>query len=275
MRISSNPNDDIGYKQYCQMLTDLGTTIEIYLDGVRQDHVVTADEELGMIIRYVQDSGNFVLLSSGEVDTETLSGKVEIRVKQRATELNTPHIMIDIETLGIAPGSHILSVGWARFNEDQVVDHGEFKMGPANGNIDLDTVRWWMLQNREAQDRSFGSSSGMMVKDMLTQLTEIIGNRLVWSNGPSFDQAFLDNLSRRYNMPSVCSHRNVRCYRTLTGTATLFDPTFDARERAEAISKDLSAQGLTPHTAEGDAITQARVVIEAMKVLLARVKEPV
>lgn len=179
-------------------------------------------------------------------------------------------IMVDIETLGLNPGDHILSIGWAIFDWNSVLISDEIRLEGLNGRVDLDTVRWWMTQSKEAQAQAFGLPDGigevpggLSLAAALIKLREVIGDHEVWSNGPAFDQAFLDNAASRVGQKPICNHRKVRCYRTMIAIAEGLDPTFNAGENHEAI------RDATPiaHTAQGDAIAQALVLIEAHKII--------
>ena len=73
MRMSVNKLDP-GY-------SNLGTPAKVYLDGVLQTNAVTADEEMGYILRYVVRDGKLVVnLESGEAEQEEVWGMVVIEV---------------------------------------------------------------------------------------------------------------------------------------------------------------------------------------------------
>lgn len=71
MRISADTNDS-GYTHDCMH------DVEIYLDGVMQNNVVTADEDQGFILRASEDKGGLIV-KDGYFVEETLTGRVEIR----------------------------------------------------------------------------------------------------------------------------------------------------------------------------------------------------
>lgn len=50
----------------------------VLCDGVEMDHVETADEELGLIVRYVTHDGRLILDASGALVREELYGRVVI-----------------------------------------------------------------------------------------------------------------------------------------------------------------------------------------------------
>ncbi len=76
MRISVVPSDE-GYVN-----SELRKNAVVYLDGVKQRFCVTADEEQGVIVRYVVKSGNLSIDGSGAtLEVETVKGKVVIEVE--------------------------------------------------------------------------------------------------------------------------------------------------------------------------------------------------
>ena len=79
MRISSKP-DDPGYGQYLACEAS-GRWPLIFVDGIKQTDVTTADQDKSFVIRAVTDaSGNFVIDETGErVKYETLFGQIEYR----------------------------------------------------------------------------------------------------------------------------------------------------------------------------------------------------
>lgn len=74
MRVSAYEHDDA----YVPMSTNPPRFIAV-LDGAVVHKCVTADEELGMVIRYKMVDGNYVKTPAmDDVERETLHGKVEI-----------------------------------------------------------------------------------------------------------------------------------------------------------------------------------------------------
>ena len=70
MRVSTQ-KDDIGYVT--------ARDFYIYLDGKLIEDVVTADEGLGYILRYKHNDDGEIYTDEGEIATEELYGKVEIK----------------------------------------------------------------------------------------------------------------------------------------------------------------------------------------------------
>lgn len=78
MRISSVKTDQ-GYPLYQSMLTS-GLKINITVDGVAYNGVITADEERGFIRRYTDT------INSGQYETEILNGHVVIHAVTQGPE---------------------------------------------------------------------------------------------------------------------------------------------------------------------------------------------
>ena len=76
MRISVVPSDE-GYVN-----SELRKNAVVYLDGVKQRFCVTADEEQGLVVRYVVKNGNLSIEGAGAtLEVETVRGKVVIEVE--------------------------------------------------------------------------------------------------------------------------------------------------------------------------------------------------
>jgi len=121
------------------------------------------------------------------------------------------HYMIDIETMGTRPNSHILSIACLKFNP-----MGDPEAGPRDNNaipivwerwditpqscreygleIDPDTVLWWFQQSEEARmDAVLGLyKKKLHLRVALLDLSSFIkkfsdgGNIYVWAKSPQF-----------------------------------------------------------------------------------------
>lgn len=132
------------------------------------------------------------------------------------------HIMVDLETLGTAADSVILSIGAVRFdlNTGEIDDQGFYSSISVESNlqwkrrISEDTLLWWFKQDAAARQVFFEPKE--VLDEALVQLSDWIGNddHEMWSNGADFD---LPMLAHAY---SVCGIEvpwkfwNSRCYRT-------------------------------------------------------------
>lgn len=158
------------------------------------------------------------------------------------------NIMLDLETMGTAPGSAIVQIG--------AVDFSVYKIGdPFSVNVDLTscvnaglrieprTVIWWMAQSDDA--RKSLADDCIPLRDALAKFSEWIGSDTVaiWGDGAAFDNVLLASAYRVTKMPMPWHYANDRCYRTLKN---LF--------RVENILSDCL------HNATADAIAQAKQV---------------
>jgi hypothetical protein len=80
MRVSANENDP-GYANFA-MATANGKKVSVFLDGEEIRSCVTADDELGFVVRMVLDDKGLCQIDPIETDqawTERVTGVVEIR----------------------------------------------------------------------------------------------------------------------------------------------------------------------------------------------------
>lgn len=140
----------------------------------------------------------------------------------------TQHVMIDIETIGLEPGSVIASIGAVRFGPGEVVpDRGEQSRDGAfyasvdiescqdvGLTIDADTLKWWFDQPDVAQAQL---RAGIDLSRALHQLSEFVdGADYFWANSPKFDMAHLEAAYDAYSFPVPWDFYQLRDYRTLT-----------------------------------------------------------
>lgn len=84
MRMSTSPEDGRAYLNWRAVLDDY-RTVEIYLDDVLIRDCVSADEEQGVLARYLRrPDWELQLNQAGDrILTEELHGRVEIRIVHR------------------------------------------------------------------------------------------------------------------------------------------------------------------------------------------------
>lgn len=163
-------------------------------------------------------------------------------------------IMIDIETLGLSPGSAVLSLGAVRFNESGLGDefHREIDLGScqdAGLTIDARTLEWWMEQDESVSEILTG---GERLPDVLTAFTEYYADAVeVWANSPSFDCEVLEAAYDAVGMTEPWGFRDERDVRTLRSLPCAVAVEMDGDE----------------HNALDDATYQARIVSETLRSL--------
>jgi len=130
------------------------------------------------------------------------------------------NVMLDIETLGTAANSVILSIGAVSFNETELLDSFYVDVDidscqDAGLKIDGRTLAWWMEQSDVA--RQVFSREGLTLDLALTLLSDTFNwqDTLIWANGTNFDLPILDSAYRACNKLVPWAYYNARDYRTL------------------------------------------------------------
>ena len=137
-------------------------------------------------------------------------------------------VMIDLETLGTAPGSVVLSIGAVEFDPELGTLGREFyttiNQGSSLGaglKIDSSTVAWWKTQSIEAQKVLYATceENGPQIMPALMDFGLFLSgcgpNVRVWGNGSDFDQPILTAAYRAVGLEAPWKFWNNRCYRTL------------------------------------------------------------
>ena len=168
-------------------------------------------------------------------------------------------LMIDLETLGIRPGSIIASIGAAEFDAET----GEIgRLFSANVNLDsaeragltmdVSTVKWWMKQTDQARETTFtrGDKSIDLALLELSQFARSVSPSRIWAHSPSFDLVLLEAAYRIIKLPFPLPFHQAR------DTRTIFDLAGIKPEKP----------GIA-HNALDDATAQASAVIAAYRVL--------
>lgn len=169
-------------------------------------------------------------------------------------------IMIDIETMGLRPGSVIASIGAQVFDlkKRELVSDGGFyvvvDMADAQKQglrIEAGTVAWWLRQSEAA--RQVLLVRGEWLSTALAQLTNHFrGHGCVnaWSHGAGFDLVLLDSAYYACGLEAPWKYPAARDTRTLYALAGI-NP------------KEFFDPNATAHNALDDARAQAKAVIAA------------
>lgn len=144
----------------------------------------------------------------------------------------TPHIMLDIETLGIRPGCAILSIGAVAFDPMgelpawvSINYAGAFyrvislqSCEQAGLHLDAETVAWWMNQSSKAREVFSEDRAKTSLPDALQELTQWLsqyrGNP-IWTKGAGFDFPVIAAAYRATGGDIPWNYREEHCYRTL------------------------------------------------------------
>lgn len=137
------------------------------------------------------------------------------------------HISIDIETLGLRPGSVIPTIAAVAFEENtdllklkkEEIFFARVPLDQHGMGIDASTVKWWMGQGEEARwDTFLAEPTHSSLVEALVDLCDWLGgfpDALVWGHGSVFDIGHLEEAYRRYHINVPWSYKNVRDTRTL------------------------------------------------------------
>lgn len=172
------------------------------------------------------------------------------------------HIMLDLETLGTAPGCPILSIGAVSFCRSGVgvgvnnTFYCAVKL-PENPTVSSETLLWWLDQSEEArhtliddQEAALGAEEALKAVSSWVKSTHL-GVRFagVWANGASFDLPIIESAMRDVGVDVPWPFYKHRCFRTMK---TL--PGADAGD----VKPEFKG---TAHNALDDAIHQAEWLI--------------
>lgn len=133
------------------------------------------------------------------------------------------HVMLDLETLGVKPGSVILSIGACTFDHKETFYE---KIDIADSLIegfteDIDTLRWWNTKtSKEVKEEAFsGTLQAMDVLLMFSGWFDSLGPKdkvFLWAKGTHFDISILEAYYNKLGLHNIpWNFRNVRDYRTL------------------------------------------------------------
>ena len=166
------------------------------------------------------------------------------------------HIIIDLETLGTNQDSAFIAIGACQFDPDTgaigetFYENIDWNDSLKTRKVSGDTIKWWMRQSKEAQDRV--CAPGKPLRDVLKQFGVWVrmegAERKVWGNGATFDISMLENAYMSQFGITPWKYWNVRDVRTIV-------------ELSNGIinKEDVPFEG-TPHYALDDALHQAKYV---------------
>jgi hypothetical protein len=132
--------------------------------------------------------------------------------------------MLDLETLGTAPFSPILSIGACAFKPDQVapINDAFYQAITLESCLDVglrpsaDTILWWMDQAAEARG-VFSDPLAVKLPLALDAFTDWLNSRplKMWGNSARFDLGLLEAAYKACGKVAPWEFYNERDYRTL------------------------------------------------------------
>ena len=137
----------------------------------------------------------------------------------------TTHGMIDLETLGTAQNTVVLSLGAVKFNPFNSEDptHALYikpdvdeQTATLNRTVDDDTLRWWNNQPESIRDEALSENDRISCSDFIKQINRFcVGVDVLWCQGPLFDYAILEDFYRNMQQPCPWHYWQIRDSRTL------------------------------------------------------------
>lgn len=185
-------------------------------------------------------------------------------------------IMIDIETLGVARTSRILSIGTVDFDPHRcnvfpallghanvaVIDEASYVNERVVFTVDPDTVKFWEARPAELErlrNHPRKVPLDVALRELITYLSDVRPER-VWANSPQFDLEILRHAFAQYGFPVPWMFWQERDVRTLLDAA-----------RVDKRLGQFQPRELLQHRAEHDAAWQAWLVQLAHDKIAARV----
>lgn len=174
--------------------------------------------------------------------------------------------MLDLETLGLTPGSAILSIGAVQFSIPECKLGAMFYVNIepkscllAGLTRDEATMAWWGRKSQAAKDallvdrvplREALVRFGNYLEDM-----GIHRERKVWGNGPNFDNAILAHAYKALRLPVPWPYWGDRCFRTIKGMYAAIP---------------MGARQGTHHNSLDDAVYQAEHILNIKRTTMAK-----
>lgn len=176
--------------------------------------------------------------------------------------------MLDMETIGTAANSVILSIGAIYFNDDGSTGKEFYSLLDTISQLDKgrvedeSTVDWWEKQSEEAKKEAYSvpeedrPDTLQVLKNLNDFIKEGGKDVLIWGNGSDFDNALLADLFRSFGIKQPWGFWNNRCFRTFKSEFKHLasEPAFegikhhalyDAKHQVRYLAKIKSALGMT------------------------------
>ena len=130
--------------------------------------------------------------------------------------------MIDIETIGVAPGATILTIAaqsFDPFGTGYYPRHYYARISlesQEDRTIDDSTLDWWATQPAVIREEAFNDEGRFPLDQALDELGKLIWNsKFLWCQGPTFDCTILEHAYKSYHKPLPWKYYQVRDSRTV------------------------------------------------------------
>lgn len=129
------------------------------------------------------------------------------------------HCMIDLETLGSNPKAPVIQIGLVFFTRQGILLRSQlsidFDDAIKYGEVDGSTIKWWLQQERQAQDNLFVNTRPIgEVADTIEKLIEAQNANFYWSHA-TFDFPILLSMFRALGRKYPLPHKRCFDLRTL------------------------------------------------------------
>ena len=137
----------------------------------------------------------------------------------------TTAVMLDLETLGTRPDCVIMTLGAVKFDPfdpDREPGPGIYLRMDLNEQlalgrtVDDSTINWWAQQPESVRTEAWDNTDRVTIAELKSNLNRfLVGVDDIWSQGPVFDIAILEDLYRSQNWGFPWSFWQIRDSRTL------------------------------------------------------------
>lgn len=131
-------------------------------------------------------------------------------------------LMIDIETIGVAPAATILTIAaqsFDPFGTGYYPRHYYARISlesQENRTVDNSTLEWWATQPEEVQKEAFSDNDRIALDQALDELGKLIWkSNFLWCQGPTFDCTILEHAYKSFGKSIPWQYFKVRDSRTL------------------------------------------------------------
>ena len=132
------------------------------------------------------------------------------------------NLMIDLETIGVAPGATILTIAAQSFDPFGIGYYPQHYYAridldsQENRTVDESTLNWWATQPAAAKDEAFGEEGRIPLAQALEELGVLIWqSKHFWALGPTFDATILENAYKSHKINMPWKYYSVRDSRTV------------------------------------------------------------
>lgn len=176
------------------------------------------------------------------------------------------NVMIDIETLGLMPGSAVTSIALVDFDlftgEVHRQSHWYVSQGDLNDLvIELGTLNWWMDHDLKSELRPPEAKIKSLVGSLVHISRWIDHSTWVWCKGLHFDIPVLKWLYQKKGLKIPWNYRNLRDSRSIVDLAKSTPWMYDEPN---------PQKNMRPHNALNDALYQVQCLSGAVRALAER-----